>query len=309
MKIISILLLVSNFAWADGTWSDSGIKGPKYAEILKSMESLQTEFPAMTSIVDYGTTKKGRTLRMVIVKKPGRFENRPAVLITGSTHGNEYLNIEDRLPMELTKRSRETGTVTQYLDAGGVFLFVPILNPDGYEARQRENSNGVDLNRDWDVPAAQYKGFKEIETRTLSEMVKQQVTDNHLKLKVTVDYHCCIGALLHPYSFEPAPELPAEALANHKAIGELANRNLDVEVGTTPGLLGYSAWGTTKDYYYDTYQAAGFTFEGRYAEENQKLSQHIQWWEDILKYVVDRDSLPLFASLGAAKRPFLRIAE
>jgi hypothetical protein len=35
--------------------------------------------------------------------------------------------------------------------AGGIIFLVPIVNPDGYDGVRRENENGKDLNRDFDV--------------------------------------------------------------------------------------------------------------------------------------------------------------
>ena len=98
---------------------------------------------------------------------------RPALLMSGSTHGDEYLNIEDRLPEELLKLSLNKSTVSDFLNRGGVFIFIPILNPDGYDHRNRENSHGVDLNRDWDVPPAGFKGFHEVETNDLARKLSE----------------------------------------------------------------------------------------------------------------------------------------
>src|SRR6185437_1105773 len=98
----------------------------------------------------------------------------------------------------------------------------PILNPDGYEARQRENANNVDLNRDWDLPAADFHAFHQPETRALSEMLAELHNGpDALQYKVTVDYHCCAGAVLYPWGWTDEHIPPAD-LARHQKFAAMA---------------------------------------------------------------------------------------
>src|SRR5690606_4664290 len=115
-----------------------------------------------------------RPLQLMLVKSSGTTGfTRTAVVMTGAIHGNEYLNIEDRLPEELIARARSgSGSVASFLSAGGVLVFVPIVNPDGYESRSRYNAKGVDLNRDWDVPSVGHTGFKQVESAALSNALE-----------------------------------------------------------------------------------------------------------------------------------------
>jgi len=262
--------------------SDSGIYGPKYNDQLLHLQTLQKSYKDISEIADYGKSVRGRTLRMLIVdKQKSATTSRPAVLITGSIHGNEYLSIADRLPESLLKASDLYGSINQYVMKGGVVMFVPIVNPDGYEARKRHNAKGADLNRDWDVPPAGHKGFKQVETRLLANHIESIVTKRNLRLKVAVEYHCCIGALLYPWSYTRKP-IPTPDLTKHKQIGKLADPFLNIAVGTTPQILGYTPLGTAKDYYYAKYKALAFTYEGRRKNEKAYLKEHVQWWEEIL---------------------------
>jgi hypothetical protein len=264
--------------------SDSGIFGPDYKKILSQMQGWRDSYPEITQLLDYGKSVQGRPLRMMIVGKPGwqldAWFERPALIITGSTHGNEYLNIEDRLPAEILKLSATRSAVQEYIEAGGVYLFVPILNPDGYDNRARENANGVDLNRDWDVDVAQFKGFKQIETRALATKLGSLRETMGLQYRASVDYHCCVGAVLYPWSYTSNP-LPGTDLQAHLSLAKLAKELLNIDYGTTGEILGYYPVGTTKDYYYSEYGTAAFTYEGRYGSENQYLGKHVEWWEKI----------------------------
>lgn len=290
-KIYPLLLLLCSPVLADSYLrSDSGITGPKYSEILNQFSRLQSQYSDHATLIEYGKSVQGRPLKMLLVTRKDSFDTeKPAMLMTGSTHGNEYLNIEDRLPAELLKKSLFAGPVSEYLERGGTFIFVPIINPDGYEARRRKNANGVDLNRDFDAAPAGYKAFKEEETRLLSialETLREQLL---LKYVATVDYHCCVGAILHPWGYKKE-KIPAPDLQSHLAYGEIAKRHLNIEVGTTGDILGYYPLGTSRDYYYDRYHALAFTYEGRYAVENTYLKKHVAWWEEMVGLFLERST-------------------
>lgn len=286
--IVAIALAMAGTSYAQSIelgYSDSGIRGPKYEQILSQLDELKRRNPHYVEVVEYGKSVKGRPLRLVTVMKRGFTGRRPSLLMSGSTHGNEYLNIEDRLPEEILKRAGKRGAVGQFLDNGGAFVFIPILNPDGYESRSRENAHGVDLNRDWDVPPANFKGFKEKETRLLAEELEVLRAQHNLKYEITVDYHCCIGALLHPWSFKEDWTISKDQISRFQEVGAMVTRHLKVNVGTTGQILGYHPSGTTKDYYFQRYQALSFTYEGKHREEANYFPQHIAWWEEMINMV------------------------
>jgi Zinc carboxypeptidase len=300
-----LCLLGCLYALGDGV-SDSGIRGPRYLTQLKEMEKLRAENPDLISLIDYGTTKLGNTLRMIVLKKETTNRKlRPTLVMSGSTHGSEYLNIEDRLPRELTKKAKAAGPVAQFIKDGGVLVFIPILNPDGYDAHQRENAEGVDLNRDWTVKRADVKGFREPETRLLAERLEKLRQEDNLQFKVTVDYHCCAGAFLYPWSFRNAPPIASRDSAEFHKIGEMVTRHLGIETGRTGEILGYYPSGTTKDYYFDRYHAMAFTYEGRYLKEPRTLPQHVAWWEEMIESLEDTPSHPLFAARSIGKKTVL----
>lgn len=266
-------------------WGDSGIGGPKHTEILSSLERLQSQYSQIATLEDYGKSVQGRTLRMLVVmKNPATLIDRTAIVISGSIHGNEFLNIEDRLPEEILKRA-EMGPVSQFLNRGGAFIFIPIVNPDGYDNRTRENAHGVDLNRDWDVKPAGFTALTEVETKLFAGRLDGMRIARHFNYRLAVDYHCCAGALLYPWSYTKT-SIPESDLQKHLAIGDVVKRHLPVEVGTTGDILGYYPLGTLKDFYYDRYHALSFTFEGRYGIENRYLDKHLAWWEETLPLVM-----------------------
>ncbi len=265
-----------------GIDSDSGIKGPPYQKIVDEMKDLERAYPGLVKVIEYGKSVGGRPLTLVKLQSTSTAKL-PAIYIGGSIHGDEYLNIEDRLPRWLAEQFELTGPVASYLKQGGTIYLAPILNPDGYDGRNRENDMGVDLNRDFTVKEAGVVGLKQPETFALATFLDEDLKRESNKLAVALDYHCCIGAMLYPWSFT-GPVLPKVDADRHLKIAEAMKTSMGSEVkyGQTPVILGYSARGTSKDFYYEHFGAAGFTYEGRRNREDKFFEEHTQMWTKII---------------------------
>lgn len=264
--------------------SDSGIKGPPYQKIVDELKDLELTFPETIKVIEYGKSVGGRPLTIVKIQKKGTEKKLPAIYIGGSIHGDEYLNIEDRLPKWFAEQSELKSSVANFLENGGVIYVAPILNPDGYEKRSRTNDLGIDLNRDFTVIEAQVQGLKQPETSALASFLENDLKQENRTLELTMDYHCCIGGLLYPWSFK-GPTLPPEQEIKHLNIVEIMRSTIggEIKYGTTPNILGYSAKGTSKDFYYEHFGATSFTFEGRRNREDKYFEEHTRMWELILK--------------------------
>ncbi|HUP57317.1 MAG TPA: M14 family zinc carboxypeptidase [Bdellovibrionota bacterium] len=271
--------------------SDSGIMGPPYAQIDEHLVQLQRAYPGLATRVVYGMSIGGNPLSMMrIGYTRNRLNSGKAVYVGGSIHGNEYLNIEDRLPEWFLQQARiNRSAIAQFLNSGGVIYVVPILNPDGYDKRVRENNNSMDLNRDFTIQWVSHRGYTQPETSELVKYFDQAFARERRRMVLGLDYHCCIGALLYPWSFSRAPAIPAADKARHEAVGKIMQQHLgtDYEYGTTPALLGYDAVGTSKDAYYERYKALAFTFEGQYRTEQLKFAQHTRMWEQIFAEIIN----------------------
>lgn len=269
---------------------DSGVQRPAYQEVLDTVAKLPADHPGWATVVDYGRTAEGRILRLVELADPTHTRDRgprPAVLISGSTHGNEYLGIEDRLPgWFLAHRSDHAG-LARFFAAGGVLVIIPVVNPDGFTHGTRENGRGQDLNRDFDLPPMHELHFREIETRSLAQWLDRELALKALQLRLTVDYHCCDGSLLNSWAYTDA--VPSVDQPAFDRIAQLLHQDIDPSyaVGATSAVLGYLAHGTSKDYYYSKYHALAFTFEGSYRDEAGKFARHTVWWDHVLAQVAD----------------------
>jgi N-acetylmuramoyl-L-alanine amidase len=135
--------------------------------------------PATTTVV-VGQSARGRPIRALRVGSP---RARRKVLVVGTIHGNEQAG------RAVTRRLR------QARPPRGVELWlVDDLNPDGTAARTRQNTNGVDLNRNFPYRwRAMGKPFDTYHSgsRPLSEPESQAAAKlvRRIRPRVTIWYH------------------------------------------------------------------------------------------------------------------------
>ncbi len=271
------------------TKSDSGIYGRPYTEIVNELETLARAYPDLAENIQYGITEGGRPLAAIKISKKSLPMNpgSKAILIAGSIHGNEFLNIEDRLPRWFLEEGMKVEDIKRYLNDGNAIYIAPILNPDGYATRMRANLKNVDLNRDFNLRRKNYFAFKQNETKALTEWLADEIQVTGRKLAITMDYHCCIGAVLRPWSFKTSKP-PVPDLAKFDTVGRILREvfGKQYKYGTTPKILGYEAVGTSKDFYYETYGAVALTFEGKYKKENQRFKEHTRMWHKMISAIL-----------------------
>ena len=277
---------VANYVDGFRILGDSGVNPwPQYSSIQKRLIDAAQKYPSLAQYVSYGKTVQGRDLSLLRIESPSAASNRagrPAVEISGTIHGNEYLGIEDDMAVALLEHQKEMPGLQLFLAAGGVIYFIPIVNPDGFTNRGRANSNGTDLNRDFDVLPIQKKAFLEPETASLSNYLEGDLANKGLKLKFSLDYHCCVPALITPWDYTNAyPTQPD--LAAFGEISEIQKRTLGFNVGNAADTVGYLAVGTSVDYFYAKYGTLAFTIEGDYGGEASRLQKHLQFLDDVFK--------------------------
>lgn len=288
MKPLLLILSVSLPLIASDLRHDSGIHGPKWEVLAQAMTVMQSQNPDLLEVRDYGRTPQGRIMRLMVMKGPKTFSGtRQAVILTGAIHGNEYLHLEDRIPNALIEAARVKGPVSQFIARGGVFIFVPIINPDGYDLRKRGNAKGENLNRDWPIPSAGNEGFTQPETVSLNAEIQRLVRELDLKIELNFDYHCCGGGILYPRGYTSQP-LPEADFQRHLKFARLVEKHLDIKMGTVQQILGYKPLGATLDYYYETYGAVSLTYEGRKRVEEGNFEKHLALWLDMIQSLPSR---------------------
>ncbi len=270
--------------------SDSRIRGPGYDAIVDEMENLEKGHPMSVTLLPYGESVAGRPLTMIRIARgpaldvaPGLARS-PAVLITGAIHGGEYLGIEDRLPRRFLEDAAKKGSgIDRFLARGGTLYLAPVTNPDGYEGHFRANARGKDLNRDFSLARAGKNGFTQPETRGLVSALRADLERRGVELRLTLDYHCCAGALIYPWGHSRREKMPLSEELAHRRIADLMLEGFQgYGVGQAADVIGYTAVGASDDYYHEAFGARAFTFEGTEALEHTQFELHAGLWERVL---------------------------
>ena len=212
---------------------------------------------------------------------PAEEKKTPAILITGGIHGDEYLGFEHQLPEWFLSSMDTQAELRDFFSSGGRVFVIPIQNPDGFIDDTRTNAFGRDLNREFPIS----KRETEPEVKAVTSWVARTIGKKKRSLALSMDYHCCTGALLYPTFLRgrgpaalpsPTPFLKVGAVLRdviHKTVGGL------FRVGTSLEILGYQATGTAKDYFSEHYRSLSLTFEGQPDARNALHAQKKLWAE------------------------------
>lgn len=147
-------------------------------------------------------------------------DNYKPILVVGVFHGDE---------------PQGEFLINEYLkeNSNSSILFIPCLNPDGKFLNQRQNSNGVDLNRNfptknWEIVKDKtffggYESASEIETKFMLEVIEQ------VKPKFILTLHAPFCTV----------NFDGDALEQAKIISEIINYPVQDDIGyPTPGSFG-----------------------------------------------------------------------
>jgi hypothetical protein len=193
-----------------------------------------------------GRTDEKRPMHLVKLGHPApvsakQARKRPTLMFVCSQHGNEPAGRETCLKMLRDLAFTKDKTLIRQLKSTTI-LFVPSANPDGRADNTRENSKGVDINRD-------HLNLVTPEARAIASVVKEWKPD------VSLDLH------------EYGPSLP---LLYDDEVLYLWPRNLNVD----PQVHGLSKV-VGDDYIRDDVVDAGYSADtyGMYAVADQDIHQ------------------------------------
>ena len=175
--LITGLLLLGTLSaqWREVQFDDSDMaldlteaftfqKYPTYDQYVEMMQSFAADYPQICRLDTFGTSVEGRLLlALKISDQPGLNEPEANFLYTSTIHGDELVGfiLLLRLADTLLKGYGTDKEITGLVDGLTVWIN-PLANPDGSYAKDnnislkqsdRENINGIDLNRGFPDPA------------------------------------------------------------------------------------------------------------------------------------------------------------
>lgn len=263
--------------------SEAGITRPKFSSIHKDLVNLQKKYSSRLNLLTFGQSAGGKPLlamKLSMNEHPGNSVKK-AIVITEAIHGNEYLNITDQLTTEFARKSGELSPLRKFLESGGIVYMIPVYNPDGFVAGVRENANGVDLNRDFELPSMATKGVTQPETKAFLAFINGERQKENFSLELFMEYHCCIGGLIHPWTH--ADKSPSRGeMKVLREVGEISKKTFGYPYGNAWDIVSYNASGTSIDYIQESFMRRAFSFEGKYAEEDKNIRKHAAMYDEII---------------------------
>lgn len=236
-------------------------------EIETAFAQWAAAYPGLCATGSLGTSVQGRNLWYLrITANPAVEADKPAVKLLSTIHGNEPVGTELLLDLaELLLEGYGTDPrLTAMVDTTDLWL-VPLMNPDGMEARSRYNANSQDLNRVFPVYSANYTGT--FFDSPLGDEGRQPEVAAVMRWSasrpfvVSANFHG--GALVVNYPYDHQPGVPSgqPALSPDEDLLRVislayASHNPDMHTstvfteGVTNGSAWYSATGTMQDWSY-----------------------------------------------------------
>ncbi|MDH5684725.1 MAG: M14 family carboxypeptidase N/E, partial [candidate division WOR-3 bacterium] len=228
-----------------------------YEGFCDSLIILAQNYPDIARVETLGFSVLNRVvLGIKITQNPQVRSARPRCLFEGATHGNEKIGAEVAfaLARHLILNYGVDPLVTNLVNTRETWV-VPLVNPDGYVASVRTNTNGVDCNRDygymWNGSGSSPGAFSQIETQNFRNFAQ-----NH-RLVHWCSYHSGTEFISYPWSYTPVQ-------ARDKALLDTLARNCHnyTRYPYDQGYQGmYEIHGCSKDFAYGAYAATSWSCE------------------------------------------------
>ena len=170
-----------------------------YNELTEFLQNIASNHPAITNLFSTGQSVQGRELWVLeISDNPGINEIEPEFKYIANMHGDETPGRELSLYLiEWLCNEYETNERASFLVNNSSIFIMPSMNPDGFELGQRENANGVDLNRDF--PDQFDDPINSLDGRQPETQAVMQWSWNH-NFVLSANMHS--GALVANYPFD-----------------------------------------------------------------------------------------------------------
>lgn len=240
-----------------------------FNEMEAFIDRLARDYPNLVTKDVIGQSIEGRNIYGVKISKNAEFGLNPIIFIDAGTHAREWAGIQSAFYFlhQIVENSTISSELTENLD----FVFVPMVNPDGYvysfteDRLWRKNRRyvnytctGIDLNRNYAymwryVPNScssnGYPGSAPLSEPEIYANANYMMSFKH-NLRLYLSTHTCGDLVLWPFGFEFI------YIKNHKEHDVLGRRFADAirektgkvyRVGNSADIL-YTANGASDDF-------------------------------------------------------------
>jgi hypothetical protein len=239
-------------ATADITFHDLSFGQYHSQDAIKTyLSNAATAHPGLVTFTKLGTSRQGREIDAIAVshKDPTTV---PSIYFNGTHHGDEWSSTEGILGLaDYLITHHDEPAVKSTLDNYAIYL-QPLVNPDGHNARTREDSQGNDPNRDYEYPGGSASAaYRLPEIKLVRDLVAK------IKPRGAAAYHSGIEEVIWPWCYTSHEAPNAEAVST-------AGKMVADAMGFDRYLQSYDDYPTTGefiDFTYSKYGTLSLTFE------------------------------------------------
>jgi len=215
-----------------------------FEDIEKELHRIVEQYNDIARLEVMGTTYEGRNMYALRVTKDiGPEPTKPIVLIDAGIHAREWVSVSTIMYIinQVVRNPDDDTLIKAFVDSYD-FVFMPVLNPDGYEYtwttdrlwRKNRAPNadsrciGVDLNRNWDykwggkgtsgnpcdIDFRGYSAFSEKETIAVRDYVDKQKS----KVVLYINFHAYGQLWMTPYGYSTDTPSNEKEMMNYSRI-------------------------------------------------------------------------------------------
>ncbi|MCK4978787.1 MAG: DUF2817 domain-containing protein, partial [Candidatus Delongbacteria bacterium] len=241
-------------------------------DIGDSMLVWQNRYPSICKRIQIGTSVQGRELWVLKISDNVDIEEaEPELKFVSTMHGDEVTGVEMEMYMieDILYGYQANNDTMQFIVNNTELYVMPLMNPDGMALNDRENANGVDLNRNF--PEFEYgePNDPSLEEPEIAAMINWSNDHNFI---LSTNYHG--GALVTNYLLDKdisVPNYSYAACADDEHVTWLAYNysvrnppmfnSSSFTDGITNGCEWYSIDGGMQDWNYKYYNDIDMTLE------------------------------------------------
>ena len=219
---------------------DKAIVGYRdFAKVESDLKAIIANYPKLTSLETYGLTKGGRSMYSLKVSTGG--ENKPKLMITAATHGDELITTEVLMSLtnELLAGYGVDSRLTKIIDSRDIYI-IPVVSPDSFEARERYVQR-QDPNRSYPWP-------DNINNKTVDVIQGMMDYTNKMKFTGSLDLHAYGRLVMYPWAYTKKVPAAADESGFKDLVQSMAKDNQYTSGQISKTI--YVAEGSSADYFY-----------------------------------------------------------
>jgi carboxypeptidase T len=222
-----------------------------FDSVQKELKEIVQKYPTLASLETYGSSQEGRPLLVLRLTSPTMSE-KPEILITSSTHGDELATVELSMTLiqKLVTGYGSDPRLTQMLGTH-VLYFIPVLCPDGY-VRQSRHTNGLDPNRNYPWPGEPNK------KSNVALVAEMDWVARH-KIVGSLDIHSNLATVMWPWAYT-SQRPDAADIPKFEAISKAMAKDTGYDYGQIADVFGI-ARGSSADYWYWKHKSISLGYE------------------------------------------------